>query len=124
LPLSQEQGTTDTEIVAATRFAALNSSLFKPILENQSGQPILLPNNRKKRCFFHLDRYAFTASTQSYDFEKAKLLRRISAHKKAVTLLGSTLIAWPLKTCASDPTLRTFKAVGATCGSHAGSGID
>ena len=54
LPLSQEQGNTDTEIVAATRFAALHSSLFRPILENQSGQPILMPNNPRKRCFFCL----------------------------------------------------------------------
>ncbi len=52
LPLSQEQGNTDTETVAATRFAALHFSLFKTILENQSWQPILLPNNPKKNRFF------------------------------------------------------------------------
>ena len=65
LPLSQEQGNTDTEIVAATRFAALHSSLFRPILENQSGQPILMPNNPRKRCFFVWDRSVFIARSKS-----------------------------------------------------------
>ena len=47
LPLSQEQGSIDTETVAATRFAALQSSLFKPQTKNQLVDLTSLSNKSK-----------------------------------------------------------------------------
>ncbi len=52
LPLSQEQGSIDTETVATTRFAAHNCSLLKLLSKNQLGERASSPNKSNLFRFY------------------------------------------------------------------------